>query len=84
MTTYVIPTPTIRHVFRAYEYMTKKNIRGLDHSYLRRYVTRNMVADLVSITAVYIVNDTYEGFSTSAPKLDKYDHVIHMEETIVL
>lgn len=84
MTTYVIPTPTIKHVIKAYEYMKRKNLRGLDNSYLQRYVTRNMVADLVKISAVYIVNDIYDGYGTYAPKLDRYDQVIHMEETITL
>lgn len=84
MTSYVIPTPTIKHVIKAYEYMKRKNIRGLDDSYLQRYVTRNMVADLVRITAVHIFNDCYDGYSSSAPNLSKYDHVIHLEETITL
>lgn len=84
MTTYVIPTPTIKHVIKAYEYMKRKNLKGLENSYLQRYVTRNMVADLVNISAVYIFNDSYDGYSSSAPKLDKYDHVIHLEETVTL
>ena len=84
MTSYVIPTPTIRHVIKAYEYMKRKKLRGLDDSYLQLYVTRNMVADLVKITAIYIFNDMYNGFGTGVPYLSKYDHVINMEETITL
>ena len=84
MTSYVIPTPTIKHVLKAYEYMKRKNLKGLENSYLQRYVTRNMVADLVNISAVYIFNDSYDGYSSSAPNLSRYDHVIHMEETITL
>lgn len=84
MTSYVIPTPTIAHVIKAYEYMKQKKLKGLDDSYLQRYVTRNMVADLTHITAIYIFNDCYDGYGTNAPKLDKYDHVIHLEETVTL
>lgn len=84
MTTYVIPTPTVKHVIKAYEYMKRKNIRGLNSSQLRHYVTRNMVADLTRITAVYIVNDIYDGYGTIAPVLSRYDHVIHLEETVTL
>lgn len=84
MTSYVIPTPTIAHVIKAYEYMKRKKLKGLDDSYLQRYVTRNMVADLVNITAIYIFNDCYDGYGTTAPKLDKYDYVIHLEETVTL
>lgn len=84
MTSYVIPTPNIKHVLKAYEYMKRKNLKGLDDSYLQRYVTRNMVADLVNITAIYIFNDTYDGYGTGVPNLSKYDHVIHLEETVTL
>lgn len=84
MTSYVIPTPTIKHVIRAYKYMEKKNLKGLDNSYLQRFVTRNMVADLVKITAIYMFNDTYDGYSTGVPNLSRYDHVINMEETVTL
>ena len=84
MTSYVIPTPNIKHVIRAYEYMKRKNLKGLDDSYLQRYVTRNMVADLTQITAVYIFNDMYDGYGTGVPNLSKYDHVINMEETVTL
>ena len=84
MTSYVIPTPTIKHVIRAYEYMKRKNLKGLDDSYLQRYVTRNMVADLVKITAVYMFNDTYDGYGTGVPKFSRYDHIINMEETVTL
>lgn len=84
MTSYVIPTPTIKHVLKAYEYMKRKNLKGLEDSYLQRYVTRNMVADLVNISAIYIFNDNYDGYGSSAPNLSRYDHVIHMEETITL
>lgn len=84
MTSYVIPTPTIKHVIKAYEYMKRKNLRNLDDSYLQRYVTRNMVADLIRITAIYIVNDIYDGYGTDVPRLDRYDYVIHLEETVTL
>lgn len=84
MTSYVIPTPNIKHVIRAYEYMKRKNLKGLDDSYLQRYVTRNMVADLAHITAIYIFNDMYDGYGTGVPNLSGYDHVINMEETVTL
>jgi phosphopantetheine adenylyltransferase len=82
MTSYVIPTPTIKHVIMAYNYMEKKNIRGLDGCQLRKYVLRNYVKELSRITAIYIINNIYDGYGTAVPTLSSYDHIIHLEETI--
>jgi hypothetical protein len=84
MTSYVIPTPNIKHVIRAHDYMEKKNIRGLDNSVLRKHIRNNNVQALSQITAIYIFNDVYDGYGTLAPIISKYDHVIHMEETVTL
>lgn len=84
MTSYVIPTPNIKHVLKAYDYMEKKNIKGLDGSVLHEYVLKNNVQSLSLITAVYIFNDMYDGYGTGVPALSKYDHVINMEETVTL
>ena len=84
MTSYVIPTPNVKHVIMAYEYMVKKNIKGLDNSMLRKYVYTNDVINLTQITAIYIFNDMYDGYDTSVPNLSRYDHVINMEETVTL
>lgn len=84
MTSYVIPTPNIKHVLKAYDYMEKKHIRNLDDSMLRKFVRTNNVQALSQITAVYIFNDAYDGYSTGVPKLSRYDHIIHLEETVTL
>jgi hypothetical protein len=84
MTSYVIPTPNIKHVIMAYNYMEKKRIRGLDNTMLYRYVLRNDVKNLSQITAVFILNDMYDGYGTVVPVLSRYDHVIHLEETVTL
>lgn len=84
MTSYIIPTPTIKHVIKAYDYMENKHIKGLDNSVLRKYVLRNDVKNLSQITAVYIFYDIYDGYGTGVPSLSKYDHIIHLEETITL
>lgn len=84
MTSYVIPTPNIKHVIKAYEYMKKRNIKCLDDSMLRGYVLRNDVKNLSQITAVYIFNDLYDGYGTGVPNFSRYDHIINMEETVTL
>lgn len=84
MTSYVIPTPNVKHVIMAYEYMVKKDIKGLDNSMLRKYVYTNDIASLTLITAIYIFNNIYDGYGTAVPILSRYDHIIHMEETVTI
>ena len=84
MTSYVIPTPDIKHVIRAYEYMERKRIRGLDNTMLHKYIRTNNVQALSQITAVYMFNDCYDGYGTGVPNLSRYDHIINMEETETL
>jgi hypothetical protein len=84
MTSYVIPTPNIKHVLKAYDYMEQRDIRCLDDSMLRKFVRTNNVQALSQITAIYIFNNMYDGYGTVVPVLSKYDHVIHMEETVTL
>lgn len=84
MTSYVIPTPNIKHVLKAYEYMERKHIRGLDGTVLQKYIRTNNVKNMSLITAVYIFNNMYDGYGTGVPALSKHDHIINMEETVTL
>ena len=84
MTTYMIRTPNILHVIKAYEYMEKRGIDRLDNSNLQNWVKNNCVSRLVEIKAIFIADDSYDGYVTSHGHMFGYDEIIHLEETVTL
>lgn len=84
MTTYMIRTRNVQQVIRAYEYMKRRGVRGFDNTLLREWVLNNSVLDLITIKAIYFVNNVYDGYSSSFSTMVGYDEVIHLEETVTL
>lgn len=84
MTTYMIRTPTVKHVIQAYEYMERKGIKISENSLLKFYIKHNHVSELVQIKAIYIDGNEYDGYSTTFDNMARYDEIIHLEETVIL
>lgn len=84
MTTYMIRTTNVQQVIKAYEYMKRRGVKGLNNTLLSRWVLNNNVSDLATIKAVYFVNGFYDGYSSSFGTKVGYDEVIRLEETVTL
>lgn len=84
MKTYMIRTPSIQHVIKAYEYMKKRNINRLDNSMLQHWIIHNNVSELVQIKAIHLDDYSYNGYSTSLGTMIGYNEVINLEETVTL